>query len=150
MEILKPKQEIQYQIQLSETEVSERLNSLLDTKQQSAPNVFGGTRQQNRFEIYNVNAGLWLTPTVRGTLANGELYLNLEPSKQFKLAVFMMAFIAIGLFISLILDFNSGWYFLPLIVGFFLTIVNFEGLRNYRNIQQTLERTLELTDKKSI
>jgi hypothetical protein len=150
MEILKSKQEIQYQIQLSETEVSERLNNLLDTKQQSAPNVFGGTCQQNRFEIYNVNAGLWLIPIVRGTFANGELSMNLEPSKQFKLAVFMMAFVAIGLFISLILDFNSGWYFLPLLVGFFLTLVNFEGLRNYRNIQETLERTLQLTDKKRI
>ncbi len=148
MEILKPKQEINYQTQLSATEISERLNNLLDKKQQTAPNVFGGTYKQNQLEIYNVNAGLWLTPKVRGTLTNDQFLLKLEPSKQFKLAVFLMTVITGGLLIRLIMDSFSGWYFLPLIVVFFLTLVNFEGLKNYRKILETIERTLELTEKK--
>lgn len=148
MEILKPNQEILYQTQLSETEISERLNNLLDTKKQSASNVFGGTYKQNQLEIHNVNAGLWLTPKVRGSLSNNQLHLKLQPSKQFKLAVFLMAVMTTGLLIRLIIDSFSSWYFLPLVVAFFLTLVNFEGLKNYRNVLQTLERTLELTKKK--
>ncbi|MEP3389385.1 MAG: hypothetical protein ABJO02_14420 [Reichenbachiella sp.] len=148
MKILKPKQEIHYKTQLSEAQISERLNNLLDTKKQTAPNVFGGTHKQNQFEIHNVNAGLWLTPKVLGTLSNDQLQLKLQPSKQFKLAVILMAFITTGLIVRLIIDSFSGWYFLPLTVVFFLLLVNFEGLKNYRNILETIEGILELTEKK--
>ncbi|SHK56262.1 hypothetical protein SAMN04488028_10640 [Reichenbachiella agariperforans] len=148
MEILKPNQEVYYQTQLSETEISERINNLLDSKQQTAPNVFGGTYKQNKLEIYNVKVGLWLTPVVRGTLSNGQLNLSLKPSKQFKFAVFMMIFVTFGLLTSLILGFRSEWYILPFQTLIFLIVVNFGGLSNYRNITETLERTLELTEKK--
>ena len=148
MEILKPNQEIYYQTQLSEIEISERLNNLLDSKQKTTPNVFGGSYKQNQLEIYNVNPGLWLTPKVRGKLTNDQLLLKLEPSKQFKLAIFLMSVITGGLLIRLIIDSFSNWYFLPLVAVFFLTLVNFEGLRNYRNILRKLEQALELTEKK--
>lgn len=150
MEILNTKQKIRYRTQLSETEISERLHDLLNIKQQNTPHVFGGNFQQEQFEIYSTNTSLSLTPIVRGTLSNEELILNLKPSKQFNLAVSIMTILTIGLIFSLILDINSSWYFLPIQVLFFLTLVNFEGLRNYRNILKTLERRLELTDKKIV
>ena len=148
MEILKPNQEIHYRTQHSEDEISERLNNLLDTKQQTAPNVFGGTYKQNQLEIYHVSPGRFLIPIVQGSLSNGQLNLILKPSTLFKVAVLMMFLLTLIFFISLILNFHSKWYILPFQSLLFLTLVNFEGLRNYRNITDTLERTLELITKK--
>ena len=148
MEILKIKQEIYYNTQLSEQEISERLNNLLDTKQQNPPDVFGGTYKQNRLELYSVNAGLWITPKVLGTISNGQILLKLEPSKRFKIANFLMAFITVMLGVRIAQDFESYWYYLLLFILFDLTLVNFEGLKNYRNILRTLERILELTKGK--
>lgn len=145
MQILKLKQEIHCQTQLSEAEILKRLSVLLDVKNQKAPNFFAGNIQNKEFEIYSVNAGLWITPIVRGTFSNGQVRMKLEPSNQFKLVIIIVAIIASGLLISIIFDSPSYWYSFPIFVVFFLLVVNLEGLRNYRNIMTILERTLDLT-----
>ncbi|UZR99181.1 hypothetical protein [Chondrinema litorale] len=124
-------------------EIQERIKNLLNSELQKAPNVFVGKIEQSGFDICNAGVGIMLSPFVQGIISKRIVTIYLRPSKQFKFALAMMLSVNIVFFIGLILDFQSGWYFLFLLFVHFL-IVNLEGLKNYNKILEVLE----LSDKK--
>ncbi|MBU2916335.1 hypothetical protein [Reichenbachiella agariperforans] len=145
MQILKLNQTIQYSTNLDASEVSERINQLLDKTKQTAPNWLRGMADTNKFIIENRNGAYHLTPIISAVITARKVKISIQPSLNFKAAIIITIIVNLALIISLAFNLRDNWmYILPLPIIHFL-IFNFEGIKNYSSLIGILEQALELT-----